>query len=149
MVERPLQRPTDEQQPVEELTGIRLLSEIKNLFPDQPVIVMTASEKAISSEMARELGADGYWIKGVSTGRDLYRAICNCLEKARLKEICLDIRKVESKDQIHCFEWTTGRLAPRFLDKQNTERVLMERWLWESFFLLWQGGNIDSTKTHT
>jgi CheY-like chemotaxis protein len=144
-----LKQPIDELRgDVEEITGMKLLVEVKRLFPHLPVIVMTASEKAPSAEKARELGADGYWIKGISPGNRLRSAIHDCLEKAKLRKIWLDIKKVESKKEIHCFEWKAGRLEPRVLGERNLDRMLIERWLEESFLLLQQGSGIKRTGVH-
>lgn len=60
----------------------------------------------------------------------------------------LGIKKVESKKEIHCFEWKAGRLEPRVLEKHNLDRMLIERWLEESFLLLQQGGGIKRAGVH-
>lgn len=132
-----LQLPADEHRPVEELTGIRLLGEIKRRFPDLPVIVMTASEKALTAEKARELGADGYWVKGLSDGRHLRQAVLECLKKAELRSVWLDIQKVKRKAEIHCFLWQGGQFVPRPLGLENPDRLDIVEWLTESFWLLW------------
>ena len=48
---------------IENLSGIKLLKEIKNHDPSVPVIISTASNKSWSLESAINNGADGYWSK--------------------------------------------------------------------------------------
>lgn len=134
-----LEQPADENRSVEALTGIRLLAEIKQFFPYLPVIIMTASEKALSSEKAREIGADGYWIKGISSGKELCSIIFDNLNKTQLIDFWLDIRKLERKREIHCSEWKAGKLEPRVLTDDDTDWILIQQWIRESFLLLWQG----------
>lgn len=83
----------------QELSGIKLLQSIKRLFPYLPVVVLTASEKAISSEVARAAGADGYWVKGISTGMDLCHQVGHMLHL---------------KDIQYCWKWT------RVLDRRHS-----------------------------
>lgn len=121
---------------VVELSGIKLLEKIKESFPQLNVIVMTASEKAMSAEKARELGADGYWIKGVSSGNELMEAVVDCLHEAELQELWLKLKMIEKKEEIHCYEWNRKELEPYILQKTNLYRVHMIRWLEESLQLL-------------
>lgn len=126
----------DERASVVELSGIKLLAEIKELFPQLNVIVLTASEKAISAEKAREFGADGYWIKGVSSGHELMQVVFDCLQKAELQELWLKVKMIEKKEEIHCYEWNRKELEPYVLQKNNLYRTHMARWLEESLELL-------------
>tara|TARA_Y100001970_G_C14245693_1_gene868061 strand:+ start:2767 stop:4530 length:1764 start_codon:yes stop_codon:yes gene_type:complete len=48
---------------VENLSGIKLLKEIKKYDPSVPVIISTASNKSWSLKSALNNGADGYWSK--------------------------------------------------------------------------------------
>jgi CheY-like chemotaxis protein len=129
---------TDEEASAVGLSGIRLLTEIRELFPQLSVIVMTASEKALTAEKARELGADGYWIKGVSSGRQLMEMVIDCLSKAELRDLWLKVKMIEKKKEIHCFEWNRKELEPYTLQNTNLYRVHLTRWLEESLLLLQQ-----------
>ena len=48
---------------IEDLSGMRLLKEIKRQDPSVPVIISTASNKSWSLKSALNNGADGYWSK--------------------------------------------------------------------------------------
>jgi len=132
-----LEHPEDEQQPIEELTGMRLLKKIKTCFPDVPVIMMTASAKALSSEKARSLGVDGYWTKGIQSGNMLRQTVLACAEKLELRAIWLNIQKIQHKTNLYCN--TSGSSNVSTLPHGNSDRKLMERWLVDSFLLLQRG----------
>lgn len=86
-----------------EISGIKLLRDIKEVDPGIPVIVFTASEKALNYKTAKELGASDYWIKAVNTAADLKSAIIGSIEKnEKARLIWHDIKKVEAKKQLRC-----------------------------------------------
>jgi len=131
-----LEQPLDERREIEEISGIRLLEQIKKFDPSIPVIVFTASEKALSYEKAKALGADGYWIKGISSGSDLRKEIVECIERERLRQFWLQIRQLEVKKEVFCLQFENGQLSLRQVDDSERQQVL--KWLKESFLLLYQ-----------
>jgi|SaaInlLV_10m_DNA_2_1039722.scaffolds.fasta_scaffold06560_2 DNA-binding NarL/FixJ family response regulator len=48
---------------IENTSGIKVLKKIKNILPQVPVIMCTASNKSWSYEATINLGADGFWCK--------------------------------------------------------------------------------------
>ena len=136
-----LEQPSDEHREIGEISGIRLLEQIKKSDPSIPVIVFTASEKALSYERAKALGADGYWIKGISSGSDLRREIKECIEKAeKLRPIWLQIRQLEVKKTVFCLQYENGQLSLRRINDGERQQILS--WLKESFLLLYWKENV-------
>jgi CheY-like chemotaxis protein len=136
-----LEQPSDEHREIGEISGIRLLEQIKKSDPSIPVIVFTASEKALSYERAKALGADGYWIKGISSGSDLRREIKECIEKAKeLRLIWLQIRQLEVKKTVFCLQYENGQLSLRRINDGERQQIL--NWLKESFLLLYWKENV-------
>jgi CheY-like chemotaxis protein len=136
-----LEQPSDEHREIGEISGIRLLEQIKKSDPSIPVIVFTASEKALSYERAKALGADGYWIKGISSGSDLRREIKECIEKAeKLRPIWLQIRQLEVKKTVFCLQYENGQLSLRRINDGERQQIL--NWLKESFLLLYRKENV-------
>jgi CheY-like chemotaxis protein len=136
-----LEQPSDEHCEIGEISGIRLLEQIKKSDPSIPVIVFTASEKALSYERAKALGADGYWIKGISSGSDLRREIKECIEKAeKLRPIWLQIRQLEVKKTVFCLQYENGQLSLRRINDGERQQILS--WLKESFLLLYWKENV-------
>jgi len=131
-----LEQPLDERREIGEISGIRLLKQIKEFDPSIPVIVFTASEKALSYEKAKALGADGYWIKGISSGSDLRKEIVECIERAELRQFWLQIRQLELKNEVFCLQFENGQLSLRQMNDSERQQVL--KWLKESFLLLYQ-----------
>jgi len=132
-----LVQPDDETIPIKYSGGMRLLDEIKSFDPSIPIIVFTASEKAMSYEESLRLGADAYWMKGISSGQQLRGYIVGCVDSAYLKEIWLKIRKVDAKKEIHCLVLReSGSLEQTVLTQENLERKQILKLLRDSFFLL-------------
>lgn len=134
-----LERIRDKDRPIEQLSGIQILKAIKQLNPGIPVIVFTASEKALSRDLAIQLGADGYWIKGISSGDLLKNYVVDLVKDAKLlRELWIKIRQVEEKPEIHCYSLeSSNKLKERSLvDKIDPERQQIIKWLKESFLLL-------------
>ena len=69
---------------LDELSGARLLGQIRKKCPMLPIIITTASNKVRTFEKLMDLGADAYWIKqGVDehrTGEDLVEDYARLLE---------------------------------------------------------------------
>jgi len=134
-----LEKPDDEVKPVEFSGGVLLLDELKSFDPSIPIIIFTASEKALSYETCMELGADAYWIKGISSGRQLKQYIVDCLETTYLRDIWLKIRKIDIKKELHCaLLKENGALESRILNRENLEKKQIVKLLQDSFFLLRQ-----------
>ena len=145
-------QPQDKDKPIEEITGIKILERIKELNPAVPVIVFTASEKALTHKKALELGADGYWIKGVSSGDELRKIIVNCLKnqyitinskEIRLRDLWVKIKQVESKEKIYYrFYSLPSTESPFFeikiksLGSEHPYRAEINKYLKDSFQLL-------------
>ncbi len=131
--------PEDEERPIAQTKGLEILKLIKENFPELPVIMLTASRQAISEMEARKYGVDAYWIKNVSSGKELRQAIRKCLKKAELREIWRAIRMVEKKESLNYYyrEEPQNSLKTEVLDELN--RQLVQRLLRESFQLLWEG----------
>ncbi|MEO0248497.1 MAG: response regulator, partial [candidate division WOR-3 bacterium] len=161
--------------PAENLTGIQLLRRIKSAFLDLPVIIVSASKDVRSLREAERWGADGYWIKDLSTGEELMQTVIRCLEKAKLRPIWRAIRMVEEKEEIVAYKWSTadGTLQKRTLSKAEPtvqsgtyqslahftdahrelwegwlDRQLIAQWLRESFRLLWDEKGIRNLGFH-
>lgn len=159
----------------EEFTGIQLLRQIKEAFPEVPVIIVTASRDERSAREARKWGADGYWIKNISTGKELMDTIIKCLRKTELRAIWRAIRMIEEKEELVCYEWnaSASKLKERVLPKKEPktpegrtmsldefkkvneqsweawrDRRLIMRWLRESFWLLWEGEEVRNPNFH-
>lgn len=47
----------------DQLSGVQLITALKQSQPNLPIIAVTASNKAWTAKKLREVGADGYWIK--------------------------------------------------------------------------------------
>lgn len=126
----------DEDTAVGEISGMRLLRKLKQeWFPWVPILVITASEKALTYATARKIGADGYWIKGVQSGGRLRQEIRNCMEKSRLKKYWIQLEKLKCKQEVHCYAWQHGGLQLRVLDRENSDRGLIVRLLEEALRL--------------
>lgn len=156
----------DEDRPYKELSGVKLLKQIKANFPDLPVIIMSASRDIRSGRETRRLGADGYWIKDISTGEELIDNIIRCLEKSELKAVWRAIRLVEEQKEITCYEREGSSWKDRKLPKEVTtwqklnwnesqkilekwlDRNLIQIWLRESFYLLRVGEEIRDSTFH-
>ncbi|MDZ7337593.1 MAG: response regulator [candidate division KSB1 bacterium] len=141
-----LHPPSDEGRPVEALTGMKLLATVRESFPDVPVLVMTASEKALSAEKARELGASGYWIKGVQSGKQLSREIQKCMEWSEFRTLWINFEKVRKKEYLLCYEWRQGGLRQRVLGSNDEDRKLLHHLLEECLNIYRQASERDITE---
>lgn len=74
-----LQGDEDKDRQVAESSGYLLLKLIKKINPFIPVVIFTASNKIKSYSVSQENGADGFWIKNVSSANDLKRIIFKIL----------------------------------------------------------------------
>lgn len=85
-----------------QLSGVQLISNIKRLRPDVPVIAFTASEKSWNYGSALDAGADACWIKeGPSAGINDDYTIHNVIELLNA------ISRVISKKQLSAKLWSS------------------------------------------
>jgi CheY-like chemotaxis protein len=158
----------DETCAVAEMTGMTVLHHIKQTFPLMPIVMMTASQQAASSETARSVGASGYWIKGVHDGEQLTRVLDLAIDQAELRDNWVKLRMLQSKQLWWCAEHN-GNLVPRILFHPDGEicaterlrgfrighrlddafadrRTILEK-LEEALMLLWQFGRIQQSES--
>jgi CheY-like chemotaxis protein len=158
----------DEACAVDNMTGMTVLHHIKENFPLMPIVMMTASQQAISSETARLVGASGYWIKGVHNGNQLAQVLDLAIDQAELRDHWIRFRMLESKQLWWCAE-QNGDLVPRILfhpeeydcarerlrgfrignrldDAIADRRTILEK-IEEALMLLWQFGKIQQSES--
>jgi len=99
--------PGDEKLPPERTSGMQLLQFIKSekCFPYLPVVIMTASEKATGLKEADVAGADGFWIKGESTGRQLQTTVNMAFKLSELLVLWKKVQMLRSKNTFQCVEF--------------------------------------------
>lgn len=139
-----LQHPEDETRAPDEISGIKLLKQIKEFNRSLPVIVFTASEKAKILEKCREFKADGYWIKDIDSAQKLREIVCTLLKKQytlQTRKIWIKLHQVKSKKSLNIFKFNENipggnRLVLTELDPSGREHLY--RKLEKSFQLLWQ-----------
>ncbi|MBX3421821.1 MAG: response regulator [Pirellulaceae bacterium] len=158
----------DETCPIEETTGMSVLHHIKNTFPFMPIVMMTASQQASSSETVRLVGATGYWIKGVHDGEQFTRVLDLALDQAELREHWVKLRMLQEKQVWWCAE-LSGNIKTRNLFHPEEEICAEERLnglrygnrlngsfehrltilekLEEALLLLWQFGKVQQSES--
>lgn len=170
-------KPSDEyESSPQHFSGVRLLRMIRELFPALPVVVLSASEKVLSERETRKSGADAYWIKGVSSGKDLREEVLRCLDKADLVWLWMAIEVLERKSYISCYEFGGAErsLLPRCLRRQDDttltrgggevlnslsalggiyssdhwDRSFILELLKDTFLLLWEGDDLRKPGLH-
>ncbi len=138
----------DENRIPEELSGWQVLQSIKQSFPQVPVILFTASEKALNAETARRLGADGYWLKGVSSGEKLRQMIEACLNKASLRRDWIRLRLIREMPQLRCRHWKQREagFSELWLDEADPRSLQAKRLLEHSYWLLWDDSSGEAPR---
>lgn len=120
----------------QDISGVRVLRKIKKINPSIPVLMFTASEKAMNYQQAIDLGASGYWIKGINSLPKLKLEIINSLEKAEeARNLWMGIKRIEAKKQLMYVTEnpTTRQLEKGFMaDAKKAEIVAL---LKESYLL--------------
>jgi CheY-like chemotaxis protein len=117
--------------------GVALLKKIKEVDTSTPVIVFTASEKAVNYREVIDFGASGYWIKVVNTVNDLKRNILSCLHTGKdIRNIWFKIKKVETKKELIWFHEDRSKkeLQRKVMDSDKKGKIISL--LKESFLLL-------------
>jgi CheY-like chemotaxis protein len=133
--------------PTREASGMTLLRFIKKHFPALPVIMMTASEKALSFEQALEAGASGYWIKGVSTGEQLQKLVKRAALQATLIPLWNQMQQVRRRSYLSVKLWnnSSGSFEPaRLLDTDKSRRATINNLLEDSLERIWQRAGAGS-----
>ena len=102
----------DESCSIEKTTGMQLLRKIKQAFPCLPIVMMTASQQAVSSETARSVGAGGYWIKGLHSGEYLTELLDTVIDQAELREFWVKLRMLQSKRHWWCIKYDAKSDSP-------------------------------------
>lgn len=120
-----------------EISGVRLLRQIKKIDPSIPVLIFTASEKAMNYKEVIDLGASGYWIKSVNSLDDLKIEVVNSLSKAQDARILWQkIRKVEARRELSLFRENPSTKALERDVMEKSRKVEIGFLLRESFLLL-------------
>lgn len=131
-----LERLKDKDRLPREISGIKLLRMIKEVDPSIPVLMFTASEKAMNYREVMDFGASGYWIKGRNSLSDLKSEIINSLKNANeLRTLWINIKKIEAKKQLSGYRENTARIFEKFVinEMKKAEIIVL---LKESFLLL-------------
>jgi len=84
------------------MSGIDALAEIKDLYPDMLVIMITAYEDVDTVITAMKLGAYDYVIKPIHM-TDLENTVSNALETIRLRKEVQHLQEKYLKDNLPCF----------------------------------------------
>jgi len=127
----------DERRSPDELGAATLLRTMKQAFPFLPVVVMTASQRAVNSEFVRSLGADAYWIKGISTGDQLRRIISECLHKFIVRELWLKCQLIFARTTLPARRWVNGEFVLSQIATGSPQRTTLEELLRDSLVTLY------------
>ncbi|MBT4352867.1 response regulator [archaeon] len=116
---------------LDDLTGIKLLKEIKEKFPNLPVIMITASNKSWMYQEIKQRGADGYWVKeSPDWGINKYFTIQNCSTLLKLvTEINIKYNKYNKIWQLYkkcCFIENNDEYLNKFVTNQNTKTEVLK-----------------------
>jgi len=142
-----LEPDSDSRRPPNELSGLEVLKALKEHFPHVPVIVFTASAKALSAEAARRLGADGYWIKGVSSGEDLRQEILKLLRRSWLRPYWTKLLLIREMPRIRCrrYQPASHHFVEEWPDQSDWQRQHAESLLLDAFWLLWDNEGAEQS----
>lgn len=77
-----LEKEADKTKPTNEVSGIKLLTEILQINKYVPVIMFTASNKIATNNEALRIGAVALWSKNISTASELKQVAFNCIKKS-------------------------------------------------------------------
>jgi len=130
----------DAKLPVADTSGIRILKEhVRKYFPALPVVIMTASEKALSLEQAITAGASGYWIKGVSTGERMRDLVLRAASRARLTPLWTRLQQIRVRRYLNGKMLNVGRTEFQpFRITAKEERQIIDTLLEGCFFRVWE-----------
>jgi CheY-like chemotaxis protein len=133
----------DASRSISETSGIRLLRKIRETVPPMPVLMLTASEKAVSYTECISCGASGYWIKGVSTGQDMRALLLKAFEQSELLPLWLKLEQVRVKTTVAAKTWEGSAFVPRAIPSTALERRAIDVLLEDSYRRLWDGSGSD------
>jgi CheY-like chemotaxis protein len=126
--------------PAAKASGMRILEQMRLLFPAIPVVVMTASEKALSLEQALANGASGYWVKGVSSGAQMREIVSRAVARVKLAPLWAKLQQVLARSYLH------GKTLNReqtgfqpFKISSQRDLGLIRTLLQHSFIQVWEG----------
>jgi CheY-like chemotaxis protein len=128
----------DARQDIQNLSGIRLLRHLRLSFPPIPVLMLTASEKALSYQACIESGASAYWIKGISSGRELRMLLQRCFSQADLVDLWRLLQQVRVKSKVASHKWSNGEFVPHSLSIGSPERRAIDLLLEDSYRRIWE-----------
>jgi CheY-like chemotaxis protein len=134
---------------ISEMSGIRLLRKIREVVPPMPVLMLTASEKAVSYTECISCGASGYWIKGVSTGQDMRALLLKAFEQSELLPLWLKMEQVRVSPAVAAKTWVGSAFAPRAIPSVASERRAIDVLLQDSLRRLWDGPGSDRAPYNT
>jgi CheY-like chemotaxis protein len=136
--------------PVSQCSGIQLLKFVTKEFPELPVIVVTASEKAESLRNAFSSGASGFWTKGISSGADMREMVKLAAVRADFLPLWLKLRKTGTRGYLSAKEYhppqggsRKGTFSLRKIES-NDERIKIDLLLRDSFRILFEQGGSPS-----
>jgi CheY-like chemotaxis protein len=138
-------RPSEDARlPAAKASGMRILQQVHLVFPAIPVVVMTASEKALSLEQAMANGASGYWIKGVSTGAQMRDIVRRAALRAKLAPLWTKLQQVRKRGYLNGKQLNPAGTEFQPCRITSTEdRQIVDTLLEASFFRVWN--HADST----
>jgi CheY-like chemotaxis protein len=125
-------------------SGIELLNFIKCLNPAIPVVIFTGVDTALTNEKTRDLGADGYWVKAVSSVVDLMQIIVECLRnKENLSDYWIKSLKVRLKNTLYGLTYSKNATVPdeRKINRNSVDRKYIDNWLIENYWFLSRQAN--------
>lgn len=129
---------SDERLEIKDVLGIRLLGHLRLSLPPIPVLMLTASEKAVSYQTCIESGASAYWIKGVSSGSELRVLLQMCFCQADLFDLWRLLQQVRVKSRVACHRWNNGEFIPHSLSIRSPERRAIDLLLEDSYRRIWE-----------
>ncbi len=139
----------DARRSISEVSGIRLLRRIREAIPPVPVLMLTASEKAVSYTECISCGASGYWIKGVSIGHDMRTLLLRAFEQSELLPLWLKMEQVRVKTAVAAKTWVGSAFVPRAIPSTAPERRAIDVLLQDSYRRLWDGRGSDRAPYNT
>jgi CheY-like chemotaxis protein len=128
----------DEGRSPNDLSGWKVFDELQRYFPHIPICILTASQRAANAGRAYQLGATAYWIKGVSSGRDMLIAVSECLKRGQLAPLWRKICLVSRLPVVVCrrYDGRDWLNVPR--DQADPARMLIQKLIEECFWTFWR-----------
>ncbi|HTU44217.1 MAG TPA: response regulator [Bryobacteraceae bacterium] len=129
--------PKDEARKPNQLSGWRIFDELRKHFPHVAVCILTASQRAINAEKAYLGGAVDYWVKGVSTGREMQDAVRECIRRASLASLRRDLCRIERIPAIRCRKYEDGFWSDLLRSRDDDGRIVLQELLESCFWAFW------------